>query len=682
MKFRKLGTRLLAVLIPLIFIATVVLTFLSALTSKSIIDDQIEKNMESELDASTVKIKEHISIISATAANLSFAVSSTYKTADLKQLEMLLLRTISSNDVIVGAGIWFEPYAYDANEKYVGPYAYKVGTESKVTYDHSSSEQDYTKTGYYNDTKGSTKPIMVSPYYDEHSETLISTVAIPLYDGTTFIGCISIDIELAAMTDIINSISVGENGMAIVTGPNGIYLGGVDDNRIKNSVKITEDSNESLAEAGREIMASDSGTLTYRDDQKYHLYYKTIEGVNWKVIIQMSDSELNEPIQRLVIRLIAVCTIAIIAVAIAIVIEISRVTGKIKKVKTFAGALSKGDFSVDKLEITTRDEIGAMGNALNDMYSNNRRIIGDISDNSNAISESSTKLNEETLRLLEQFKTIEDYMTEVNEAMMNSSAAIEEVNASTEEVESSVTVFANETEKSSAMAREIKNRASIVEQNSRKSQEEATRLSGQFKTRLNESMKKAEVVENIGQMAIVISGIADQINLLALNASIEAARAGEQGKGFAVVATEIGKLANETTKAVGSIQFTIKEVQDAFGLLSGDAAELLKFLVETVTPDYHRFVETANQYGNDAESIDRTAETNSDMAANIRHIMGEVTKAVQSIAESIQNTADISSRIVNSVNEVSEEVEDVSNMSEHQQTIANKLSNLIAGFKL
>jgi methyl-accepting chemotaxis protein len=354
----------------------------------------------------------------------------------------------------------------------------------------------------------------------------------------------------------------------------------------------------------------------------------------------------------------------------------------LNKVKSFASSLSVGDFTVDFLKVTSQDELGQMGSSLNEMYDKNKKIISTIADHAIDMNNSSADLHQSASKLLLQFKNIEHYMTEVNEAMMSASAATQQVNASVEEVNASVTILASETEKSSTMADEIRERASKIGESSQKAYSSVTELTTQFNTNLTKSIHNAQVVESIGEMADVISEIAQQINLLSLNASIEAARAGEQGKGFAVVATEIGKLANATTEAVGRIQRTITNVRSAFIGLTDEAKALLGFVQNTVTPDYNNFIGIAKQYKEDAATIEDSSGRIFDMANSIRQIMGEVNEAIQNIAESAQHTADNSSRIMASVGEVSTVVDNVSQRSEAQQKIADNMNGVVSKFKL
>ena len=221
-----------------------------------------------------------------------------------------------------------------------------------------------------------------------------------------------------------------------------------------------------------------------------------------------------------------------------------------------------------------------------------------------------------------------------------------------------------------------------IEQDSQKAYEYARAICSQREQEMEQAYRNAAVVENIGVMANVISNIAEQINLLSLNASIEAARAGEQGRGFAVVASEIGKLAGETSKAVEEIQGTIIEVQGAFESITKSTEELLAFLKETVTPDYDRFVNIGKQYEEDAISFGSISERIREMSGNIEHIMEEVGDAIQNVAESAQETANNSSLIMNAVGSVAGEVKEVSVMSSDQEQIAQKLNGIVDQFQL
>lgn len=323
-----------------------------------------------------------------------------------------------------------------------------------------------------------------------------------------------------------------------------------------------------------------------------------------------------------------------------------------------------------------------MGTSLNEMYVGNKGVITNISKHSSEIADSSENLKSSSGKLMEEFKEIQEYMSQINDAMMAASAATEEVNASAEEVNASVGVLASETEEGMRVSQEIKKRAASVEETTQNSYRSATQLSVQFEQRLDSSIENAKVVESIGEMANVIADIAEQINLLSLNASIEAARAGDAGRGFAVVADEIGKLASETAKTVSNIQTIVGQVQTAFQQLSGDSKGILSFIQETVTPDYNLFVETAGQYGKDAEFFADISSKVFGMSNDVQRIMEEVTKAIQSVAEAAQDTAETSGKVMTTVGDVSEVVEDVRDMSLKQQEIADNLDSVVKRFKL
>lgn len=684
-KKQRISTKMLAIILPVIILSMAVLAFISANSSRAIIEKQIAEQVDAELQAQLNNTAKELSKVERSAMDLSSVIGLTYKDLDIKTYEAMFQEIVSANDMVMGSGVWFEPYAYDSTKEYVGPYVFKSGDKIDVTYDYETKEYDYPSQAYYTMVaNGEKKAKFTDPYYDATTQSVMTTCAMPIYSASNqFLGCVTVDINLNQIQDVINAIQIGENGTASLLTGNGVYISSPDSTKTENETNITAEANATLAAAGQEILANDKGTVTYKAENGIHnLYYDTLTDIGWTLIIDIPLSQLNQPVNELLMKLLVVCVFAVICSTIAVLIVVTNISKSLKKVQIFAGLLADGDFTIQPLESKSKDELGQMSESLDNMYASNKEVIQNISNQSKTINEASVNLNRSSDELLREFEQIEAYMSKVNEAMMTSSAATEEVNASVEEVSSSVNLLAEETVKSKNLVNEIRNRADDIEDKSQESFHYATKLSGEFQESLGKSIENAKVVESIGEMASVISNIAEQINLLSLNASIEAARAGEQGRGFAVVASEIGKLAGDTSKAVDEIQSTIADVHNAFNGLTEESKSLLEFLTGTVTPDYDKFVGVARQYGQDAGSIEELTDKISIMSENIERIMSEVSSAVQSIAESAQDTADNSGKTLEAVGEVSKVVDDVSSMSKEQQEIAEELHSVVGKFKL
>lgn len=681
---RKIRRQMLASLLSVIVIAMVILTAYSAYSCYDMAEDQNTEIMEANLDARIHELDAKLRVIKSTATTISDMVATSYTYETLDQYESTLKRIVADNDMVLGSGIWFAPYAYDKKQQYVGPYIYKDGSNIVTTYDYSNAEYDYFNQEYYTIAEASDgQAILTDPYYDETSGLIMSTCTMPIRDGSNYLGCISVDIEISTLQKMIDDISIGDTGKAMMITESGVLLGGVDNDKVHAAENIQNLGGE-FNDFGKKVMSGDKGDAIYKDHEgtKQSAYFQTLETVKWTVIVQMSQSELQEPVKKLVLFMVIISIITLALTVVIVLLQVNNIAKSIKKVCGFSKSLSEGDFTLEPLTVTQNNELGLMGDALNDMYLSNRTVIKNISEHSIHINDSSEKLKTSSSILLDGFKNIQKSMSTINEATLSSSAATEEVNASAEEVAASVGFLNQETMDNKNMSAEIKKRADTLGTTTKESQEVAVNLSGQFERQLEVSIENSKVVANIGEMAKVIAGIAEQINLLALNASIEAARAGEQGKGFAVVASEIGNLASETASAVDEIQKTIGEVQIAFKNLSNDAKDLLSFVQDRVQPDYAAFVETANQYGKDAEYFAQSADKISNMADGITHIMHEVTDAIQSIAESSQETSEVSGNILQAVDDVADVVDEVNDMSDNQQKIAGELEEIVSKFKL
>ena len=525
--------------------------------------------------------------------------------------------------------------------------------------------------------------MITDPYYDDVSGLIMSTCSTPIMKDGKYLGCVTVDIELSSITDMISGIKVGNSGKAVMLDSTGIYLAGVSDDYVSKAVNISNDKNASIVAAGKEIMSKPDGMSSYKSDAgEEQVYFTTVPTTGWKFFIHILESEIFSSVSSLMKLMLVVSVIAILVDVAVIFVIISDVSKKTIMVKNFTGELAKGNFTVEQMKVTSVDELGVMGNALNEMYRNNKSIISGIAGYATSIDESASKLGDASKDLEDRFAEIKTMTGKVTDEMSTTSSATEEVNASSEEVLSNVTLLTGETENSMSMSNEIQARAAKVAEQSRQSFETARVLTERYEKELQNSMEGAKVVDNVSSLADVISNIAGQINLLSLNASIESARAGEAGRGFAVVANEIGSLANSTSQAVNEIQSTIADVQKAFGNLMNAAKELLNFLQNTVTPDYRNFVDVADQYGKDAQSFKENSSNISTMADNIKTIIGEVTIAIQDIADATTETTDISRQILDSVENVSGHVSAVAEMSEKQQKISDELNDTVRNFTL
>ncbi len=688
MKKLSLKAKMLMCILPVMAAAMILLTYIACQELSSNIQTVNTENMYEQATSNATGVDSKLQIIRTTAVNISDMVSTSYRFVTMDNYRGTLAKIINNNESILGCGLWFEPNAFDANEKYIGPYWYRDGGNIVETWDYSNADYDYFSQEYYTAAKAlaNGEATITDPYYDPTSGLVMSSCSAPIYDNGQFVGCVTVDMALSNVEELVSGIKSGETGRAMLLASDGTYIYTDDSSKVENGVNITNDENADLASCGKVIVETATetpGMMAFMENgTRVIVSYCNIPGVNWKMIIRKDITELEGPVNKARTALISIMVVALIIGAAIILIFVMSISKSINSVKQFASTLASGDFTVDKIDNKRGDELGAMSESLNDMYENNKDVISKISDGSVKVSETSNGLANMANELSNQFNSIQGNISGVSDAVMSSGEATEQVNASVEEVNASVHQLAAETEKTSSDAIEIKGRARDIERESKQAYDNAISIAEQREADLIEANEKAKIVDQIGTLADTIAEIADQINLLSLNASIEAARAGDAGKGFAVVASEINKLASSTSEAVEQIRDTIDGVQEAFGTLSSSSGELLGFIKDTVTPDYDKFVGLAKQYGDDAGAFGDSSEKIAQMVENIRASMEEVSKAIQNIAESTQDTADLSSRVNDSVMVAADVVSNVNEMTTKQEAVAGTLEEIVGKFKL
>ncbi len=319
----------------------------------------------------------------------------------------------------------------------------------------------------------------------------------------------------------------------------------------------------------------------------------------------------HERVEARTISLILILAAAAFLMGVGMAVLIIRsVTGAVSRMVKMIQEIAANDLTVEDMEITSNDELGKAGLALNKMKNNLHEVIQSIAGTSMHVASASEELSSTSQQITAnseetstQAKVVSDATQQVSQNLQTVATGAEEMGASIKEIAK------NATEAAKVATSAVK----VAE------------------TTTATVSKLGDSSTEIGQVIKVITSIAQQTNLLALNATIEAARAGEAGKGFAVVANEVKELAKETAKATEDISRKIEAIQtdtkaavDAIATIS-DVINQINGISSTI-----------------ATAVEEQNATTNEMARNVSeaaHGSGEITSNIAGVAQAAESTS-------------------------------------------
>ena len=330
--------------------------------------------------------------------------------------------------------------------------------------------------------------------------------------------------------------------------------------------------------------------------------------------------------------LILVCSFIGLGLGIGVAVVNSR--SIVRMITRIVGAIQRiaaNDLTVEDLELTTQDEIGMAGAALNQMKGNLRTMIQSIAGTAEHVASASEEISSSATQQAQAAETQKEQATQVATAMQEMSSTVVQVSENSNKA----------AEASRHAAETARQGGAIVEETLLKMRAIAESVGG--------TAKKVEELgrssDQIGRIIGVIDGIADQTNLLALNAAIEAARAGEQGRGFAVVADEVRKLAERTTTATKEIAQMIQNIQDETKAAVSAMEQGTKQVEEGVSStakageSLKEIIEMSERVGGMITHIATAATEQSSATEQVNNNMDQITRLVKESAVGAQQSA-------------------------------------------
>ncbi|KPU27666.1 hypothetical protein TR13x_03835 [Caloranaerobacter sp. TR13] len=655
MKNLKLKTKIILIIITLVFLSSATSGLISYFNQKDTILHELED----------------------TSSNLSNILSKQIETFLSEKIK--LLESISNLEGIISLDRDSQTKILKAIQTKQNDFSLLFVTNLKgyqiARSDGKTIYSDLSKRQYIKDVKEKKKTVVSNVLISKTTGKPALVIATPVFDSNNkMIAILGGTVDLSCIERFRKETTIGKAGFSFVVDSEGKILAH------PNKKIVEERKSYSDIAPVKEVLKNKTGTITYEiDGIKYYGSYKPVPILNGGVIVQQPFKEALAPLNKARLFTFIITLIIILAAsAIGYIFSLS-ITRSIAKLVAFANKLSEGDLT-QNIDIKSKDEIGKLALAFKEMNNNLKNLLKNINIASEKVNKSALNLSESSSQVSKISEQIAIAIDELASGSSEQATSIQNTSNSVNEILKSIETISDKSIESAKLSNESKLLADrgieiINDQNSKlKQSAESIRKVSNSIENLNKKSEK------ISQITNLISSISEQTNLLALNASIEAARAGEAGRGFSVVADEIRKLAEQSQDSVEQINSILTDMIKDIKNVVSDTRNTLEVFKEQESLSQN----TTDAFYQISDSINKILHQVNDIAEAIEMVKNETNNMVdeiQSISAVSEESAASAEEVAASTEEQTASIQQISAAAQELAELSVNLEEEVRKFK-
>ena len=554
----------------------------------------------------------------------------------------------------------------DRNSAY--PVGLYMGDDSGIYLDASGwvPEDDWvlTERDWYLEGKAHETFAFGEPYYDSLTGDMCVSATVRM-SNKDVVRVLAVDVYLDYACDLVSQIAAKGSGRSFLVAKSSQTVIAHPDESMMAVTLDASGLDKLYADVGRALNEGKRGLISLKGNRgTYLVCIDEISGTDWLLVSYVSRSDVLADLERLEFIMIL---IAVGAAAVLSLLTLHLMDGVVKPVTKVTDVIQKvadGDLS-QNIEVKGNDEISQMGAHMQNFLVQMRKTMSGIAETAQWLERQSESNDHVSGSLMESSRNQSEAMEALNHM-------VDELSAAADEVSQQMTGLSGVINEAGERSREASEMMRQTVAASEEGQMAAEQVSGSMQT-IEESITSLSelisvtdhAVEKISDMVGMIVDVADETNLLSLNASIEAARAGEAGRGFAVVAEQIGKLAISSAAAADNIS-----------KLTGEIRQTMHSVVSSMQDSVSEVKASAELVGQTRATFGTVYEKVGE-ADRIVNRMTKLIGDVESVAERMQriaaNQVSSAGKIVNSAHELDEYTRTVNDDSD---TVAQSAKEL------